>query len=137
VGEVLGPEIVVMLNAMGQGNDGSLSTIHARSSFAALDRIASYAAQAENLSFEVTHSLIAGAVDVIVFVRKNPLMGGLRAVAEIREITGFDGERVTSSELFVASPVNGRGERTDVALTEDTRKRLEQVGYNDLAWFGN
>ena len=32
VGEVLGDEIVTMLNAMSQGNDGSLSTIHANSS---------------------------------------------------------------------------------------------------------
>src|SRR6516225_3866500 len=31
VGEVLGDEIVTMLNAMTQGNDGSLSTIHANS----------------------------------------------------------------------------------------------------------
>ena len=31
VGEVLGDEIVTMLNAMSQGNDGSLSTIHANS----------------------------------------------------------------------------------------------------------
>lgn len=32
VGEVLGDEVVTMLNAMTQGNDGSLSTIHANSS---------------------------------------------------------------------------------------------------------
>src|SRR6478735_7449312 len=31
VGEVLGPEVVEMLSAMSQGNNGSLSTIHARS----------------------------------------------------------------------------------------------------------
>ena len=31
VGEVLGPEVVEMLSAMSQGNDGSLSTMHARS----------------------------------------------------------------------------------------------------------
>jgi len=136
VGEVLGPEIVVMLNAMGQGNDGSLSTIHGRSSFAALDRIASYAAQAENLSFEVTHSLIAGAVDLIVFIRKNPLMGGIRTVAEVREITGFDGERVTSSEVFMPSKIHGIAERQEYALTDDRRKRLEGAGYNDVAWLG-
>ena len=36
VGEVLGDEIVTMLNAMSQGNDGSLSTIHANSSLGGL-----------------------------------------------------------------------------------------------------
>ena len=47
VGEVLGDEIVTMLNAMSQGNDGSLSTIHANSSIEVFNRIATYALQAE------------------------------------------------------------------------------------------
>ena len=40
VGEVLGDEIVTMLNAMSQGNDGSLSTIHANSSLEVFNRSA-------------------------------------------------------------------------------------------------
>jgi pilus assembly protein CpaF len=136
VGEVLGEEIVVMLNAMSQGNDGSLSTIHARSSIAVLDRIASYAAQAEGLSFEVTHSLIAGAVDLIVFININAHMGGRRSVAEIREVSGFDGQRVTSTLLFETSPATGQARRSESALTGDRRKRLAAVGYDDAAWFG-
>jgi pilus assembly protein CpaF len=135
VGEVLGDEIVTMLNAMSQGNDGSLSTIHSRSALATLDRIASYAAQADALGFEVTHSLIAGAIDFIVFVRQNPYMGGRRAVAEVLEVTGFDGERVTSSNLFVPSTSDGRAERDrDVAIREDRAKRLASAGYDDLEW---
>ncbi len=39
VGEVLGDEIVTMLNAMSQGNDGSLSTIHSNSSMEVFNRI--------------------------------------------------------------------------------------------------
>jgi Flp pilus assembly CpaF family ATPase len=137
VGEVLGEEIVVMLNAMSQGNDGSLSTIHARGAEATLDRIASYAAQAEGLSFEVTHSLIAGAIDFVVFIRQNPLMAGRRAVSEVLEVNGFDGQRVTRSHLFVADPVNGRAVRdSDVGIREDRLKRLADAGYNDAAWYG-
>ncbi len=135
VGEVLGEEIVVMLNAMSQGNDGSLSTIHARNSIAVLDRIASYAAQAENLSFEVTHSLIAGAIDLIVFIRQNPFMGGLRTVAEVLEVTGFDGERVTPTEVFVPSDVDGRAVRSDNAISEPRLKRLEAEGYIDRGFY--
>src|SRR5579875_2834417 len=48
VGEVLGDEIVTMLNAMTQGNDGSLSTIHANSSLEVFNRISTYAIQAAN-----------------------------------------------------------------------------------------
>jgi pilus assembly protein CpaF len=135
VGEVLGPEIVTMLNAMSQGNDGSLSTIHARSSLAVLDRIASYAAQSDGLEFSVTHSLIAGALDFVVFVAKNPLAGGARCVTEIREITGFDGERAVTSEVFTPSSMDGRATRSEYQLNAGHRARLESAGYTDASWY--
>ena len=70
VGEVLGDEIVTMLNAMSQGNDGSLSTIHANSSLEVFNRICTYAIQsAERLPVDATMMLIAGAIDFVVFVR--------------------------------------------------------------------
>jgi pilus assembly protein CpaF len=108
VGEVLGDEIVTMLNAMTQGNDGSLSTIHANSSLEVFNRIATYAIQsAERLPVEATHMLIAGAVDFVVFISKRNeyARGGRlrRYVSSIREVTGVDG-RVLSSEVFSPGP---------------------------------
>ena len=108
VGEVLGDEIVTMLNAMSQGNDGSLSTIHANSSIEVFNRICTYAIQsAERLPTEATMMLIAGAIDFVVFVeRRNDFGsgGGLRRrVTSIREVNGVDG-RVLSSEIFAAGP---------------------------------
>jgi Flp pilus assembly CpaF family ATPase len=104
VGEVLGDEIVTMLNAMTQGNDGSLSTIHANSSWEVFNRIATYALQSdERLPIEATHMLIAGAIDFVVFIEKRNdyIEGGRlrRFVSSIREVTGCDG-RVLSSEIF-------------------------------------
>ncbi len=104
VGEVLGDEIVTMLNAMTQGNDGSLSTIHANSSWEVFNRIATYALQSdERLPIEATHMLIAGAIDFVVFIEKRNdyAQGGRlrRYVSSIREVTGVDG-RVLSSEVF-------------------------------------
>ncbi|HEU5156347.1 MAG TPA: ATPase, T2SS/T4P/T4SS family [Streptosporangiaceae bacterium] len=104
VGEVLGDEIVTMLNAMTQGNDGSLSTIHANSSVEVFNRIATYAIQsAERLPIDATHMLIAGAIDFVVFVEKRNdySRGGRlrRYVSSVREVTGCDG-RVLSSEVF-------------------------------------
>ena len=46
VGEVRGGEVLEMLLAMSQGNDGSLCTLHADSSAAALTKIATYALMA-------------------------------------------------------------------------------------------
>ncbi|MGH3320757.1 MAG: CpaF family protein [Streptosporangiaceae bacterium] len=108
VGEVLGDEIVTMLNAMSQGNDGSLSTIHANSAFEVFNRIATYALQAhERLPVEATHLLIAGAIDFVVFIEKRNdyATGGRlrRFVSTVREVTGCDG-RVMSSEVFAPGP---------------------------------
>ena len=108
VGEVLGDEIVTMLNAMTQGNDGSLSTIHANSSLEVFNRISTYAIQsAERLPVEATHMLIAGAIDFVVFIEKRNdyARGGSlrRYVSSIREVTGIDG-RVLSSEVFAPGP---------------------------------
>jgi len=108
VGEVLGDEIVTMLNAMSQGNDGSLSTIHANSSLEVFNRICTYAIQSvERLPTEATMMLIAGAIDFVVFVeRRNDFATGgdlRRRVTSIREVNGVDG-RVLSSEIFALGP---------------------------------
>jgi pilus assembly protein CpaF len=108
VGEVLGDEIVTMLNAMSQGNDGSLSTIHSNSSMEVFNRISTYALQAqENLPVEATHMLIAGSINFVIFMRKRNeyAEGGrlLRRLESVREVTGVDG-RVLSSEVYALAP---------------------------------
>jgi Flp pilus assembly CpaF family ATPase len=108
VGEVLGDEIVTMLNAMSQGNDGSLSTIHANSSSEVFNRISTYALQAsERLPVEASQMLIAGAIDFVCFIeRRNAYTSGgrlHRMVTSVREVNGVDG-RVMSSEVFKEGP---------------------------------
>jgi energy-coupling factor transporter ATP-binding protein EcfA2 len=69
VGEVLGDEILPMLNAMSQGRSGSMCTIHSDSSAGVFRRIASYAVQApERLPLEATNLLMAGAVNFVVYL---------------------------------------------------------------------
>jgi pilus assembly protein CpaF len=123
VGEVLGDEIVTMLNAMSQGNDGSLSTIHANSSIEVFNRISTYALQAaEHLPVEASHMLIAGAIDFVVFIEKRNdyVHGGTlrRYVSSVREVNGVDG-RVLSSEVF-APGLDGRAvPRSPIACLEE------------------
>lgn len=129
VGEVLGDEIVTMLNAMSQGNDGSLSTIHANSSMEVFNRISTYALQAEeNLPVEATHMLIAGSINFVVFMRKRNEYasgGGLERVVEsIREVTGIDG-RVLSSEVFAPGPDGRAVAHAPVSCLDD----LVATGY--------
>lgn len=130
VGEVLGDEIVTMLNAMSQGNDGSLSTIHANSSIEVFNRISTYAIQSqERLPVEATMMLIAGAIDFVVFVQKQNdyLHGGRlrRFVASIREVNGIDG-RVLSSEVFAPGPDGVAVASAPIACLDE----LVAVGYS-------
>lgn len=132
VGEVLGPEVVEMLSAMAQGNDGSLSTIHARDAVEVFARIATYAKQHENLDFDVSHSLIAGAIDFVVFVEKNDLLGGRRCVREVLEISGFGGGRVSRNRIFTPSAIDGRAVRVpEVRITGARAKKLAAAGYGE------
>jgi len=130
VGEVLGDEIVTMLNAMTQGNDGSLSTIHANSSLEVFNRISTYAIQSsERLPIDATHMLIAGAIDFVVFQEKRNdyARGGRmrRFVSSVREVTGVDG-RVLSSEVFAA----GRDGRAVPHAPISCLEELTQFGYD-------
>ena len=135
VGEVIGGEIVAMLDAMTQGNDGSLSTIHARSAEMVVHRIATYAmTSAQRLPLEASHLLTAGALDFIVHVAKTRLPDGRvhRQVASVREVVGYDGVQVVSSEVFAAQP---HGEALPAASITDRRARLlEDFGYSAGAW---
>lgn len=102
VGEVLGPEVIDMLNAMGQGNNGSMSTIHARSARDVFNRVATYAIQsAERLPHEASYQLIAGGLDFVVFVSRHPTTGA-RRLETILEVNGFD-QTVQASEIFAAT----------------------------------
>jgi pilus assembly protein CpaF len=135
VGEVLGDEIVTMLNAMTQGNDGSLSTIHANSAQEVFNRIGTYALQAqERLPVEATQMLIAGAIDFVIFVEKrNDYQRGgrlRRYVSSVREVTGVDG-RVLSSEVFASGPDGRAMPRASISCIEE----LLECGYEPRgAW---
>jgi pilus assembly protein CpaF len=136
VGEVLGDEIVTMLNAMTQGNDGSLSTIHANSAQEVFNRIATYALQAqERLPVEATHMLIAGAIDFVIFIEKRNdyARGGSlrRFVSSVREVTGVDG-RVLSSEVFAPGPDGRAVPRAAIACLPE----LLAAGYEPSGMWG-
>jgi Flp pilus assembly CpaF family ATPase len=110
VGEVLGHEILSLLNAMSQGNDGSLCTIHANSSEGVFRRIASYAIQSpERLDVVATNLLIAGAINFVVFIdsRYEVRRDGRtrrRFVSSVREVVDADDRLVVSNEVFRPGP---------------------------------
>ncbi|HEX2810339.1 MAG TPA: ATPase, T2SS/T4P/T4SS family, partial [Kineosporiaceae bacterium] len=103
VGEVRGAELIPMLNAMSQGNDGSLSTIHSSSSAGVFTKLAAYAAQSpERLSLEATNLLVAAAVHVVVHLTRTP--DGTRVVSSVREVIDADGTQVVSNQVYAPGP---------------------------------
>jgi pilus assembly protein CpaF len=126
VGEVRGEEIVPMLNAMSQGNDGSMCTLHADASGTVFNKLALYAMQApERLSLEATNQLAAAAIDLVVFIAKT---NHGRFVASIRQVIDADGRQVVTNELFAPGP-DGRA-IPGIPLPHDFADDLMAVGYD-------
>ncbi|MBO3682707.1 CpaF family protein [Streptomyces sp. NEAU-YJ-81] len=103
VGEIRGSEVIPMCNAMSQGNDGSLSTIHASTSRGVFTKLAAYAAQApERLSLEATNLLVASAVHFVVHLAWDA--EGKRVIDSVREVVDADGPQLVSNEIYRPGP---------------------------------
>ena len=127
VGEVRGAEVLPMLLAMSQGNDGSMCSIHADSSKGVFSRLAMYAAMTrERLDPDVTNLLVANAVDLIVHLA---WIGGTRRVTSVREITGIaDSGQVASNEMW--RPGTDGSAVPSVPPVHDTLDRLCAHGFD-------
>jgi pilus assembly protein CpaF len=126
VGEVRGDEVIPMLNAMSQGNEGSMCTVHADSSATVFNKFALYAMQSpERLPIEATSMLAAAAVDLVVFIAKKR---NDRFVSSVRQVVGADGPRVVTNELFEPGP--GARAVPGVPIPIDLAEDLIAVGYD-------
>jgi Flp pilus assembly CpaF family ATPase len=126
VGETRGDEVIDLLKAMSQGNDGSFATVHSSSSGQAFSRLMMYAVQApERLSFEASALLIAEAVDLVVHLDWTP--DRRRVVSGVREVVGYDGGRdVVSNEVW--APGSDHRAVPATPLRSNTLDRLEAAG---------
>jgi Flp pilus assembly CpaF family ATPase len=126
LGEVRGAEVVPLLNAMSQGNDGSMCTIHADSSATVFHKLALYAVQSpERLPLEATNLLAASAIDLVVWLAKTKRG---RFVGSVRHVIEADGRTVVTNELFRPGP-DGRAVPGD-PIRADLLGELEDAGYD-------
>ncbi|MGI9614599.1 MAG: CpaF family protein [Acidimicrobiales bacterium] len=132
VGEIRGAEVVPMLLAMSQGNDGSMSTLHADSSEGVFRRIQMYLAMApERGDWAAANLLTSNAVDLIVHIAR--LKNNQRVITSIREVTGIEGESSIPASNEVFSPdANGRAVPTN-SMSNKMLDRLLQAGF-DPRW---
>jgi pilus assembly protein CpaF len=99
VGEVRGPEALDMLQAMNTGHEGSLTTVHANSPRDAIARLETMILMAgTNLPNRAMREQITSALDVIIQPQR--LSDGTRRIVSITEVTGMEGEVVTTQEVY-------------------------------------
>jgi len=99
VGECRGGEALDMLQAMNTGHDGSLTTLHANSPRDALKRLEVMVLMSGvDLPSRAIREQIASAVHLIVHLGR--LMDGSRKVVEITEVTGLEGNTITTAPIF-------------------------------------
>ena len=99
VGEVRGPEVFDLLQAMNTGHDGSMGTIHANSPRECLSRMESMIAMGGfTLPAKTVREIIAGSVDVVVQAAR--LRDGSRRITHITEVVGMEGDVIITQDLM-------------------------------------
>ncbi len=92
VGEVRGAEAHVMLKAWNTGHPGGAATIHANDALSGLVRLESLVAEATTAPQQ---TLIAEAIDLVVFIDEESGLAAGRKVRELLIVTGYEGGRYT------------------------------------------
>lgn len=100
VGEVRGPEVFDLLQAMNTGHDGSMGTIHSNSPRECLNRMESMIAMGGySLPQRTVREIIVGSVDVIIQAAR--LRDGSRRITHITEVIGMEGDVIITQDLVV------------------------------------
>ena len=100
VGEVRGFEAFDLLQAMNTGHDGSMGTLHANSPREALSRMeAMITMGGYDLPTRTIREMIVGSIDVII--QASRLRDGSRRITHITEVTGMEGDVITTQDLFL------------------------------------
>ncbi|TIS57942.1 MAG: CpaF family protein [Mesorhizobium sp.] len=111
VGEVRGPEVFDLLQAMNTGHDGSMGTIHSNSPRECLNRIESMIAMGGySLPQRTVREIVVGSIDVIIQAAR--LRDGSRRITHITEVIGMEGDVIITQDIVLynikGEDANGR-----------------------------
>ncbi len=99
VGEVRGPEVMDMFQAMNTGHEGSMTTIHSNSPRDALLRLETMVNLAGyQIPQKALRNLISSSLDVIFQLARHS--DGTRRIISISEITGMENEVISLQDIF-------------------------------------
>jgi pilus assembly protein CpaF len=100
VGEVRGPEVFDLLQAMNTGHDGSMGTIHSNSPRECLNRMESMIAMGGfSLPQKTVREIIVGSIDVIIQAAR--LRDGSRRITHVTEVIGMEGDVIITQDLVL------------------------------------
>ncbi|MDR3409622.1 MAG: CpaF family protein [Formivibrio sp.] len=99
IGEVRGAEVLDMLQAMNTGHDGSMTTVHANNPRDALTRLENMIGLGGlTLPPKAMRQQISSALSALIHVTR--LSDGKRKIVCVEEITGMEGDIITTQEIF-------------------------------------
>jgi pilus assembly protein CpaF len=99
VGECRGEEALDMLQAMNTGHDGSMTTAHSNSPRDTLSRLETMVMMAGmDLPIRAIREQVSSAIDVVVHQER--MRDGSRKVVNITEVSGMEGDVITTTDIF-------------------------------------
>lgn len=132
VGECRGEEALDMLQAMNTGHDGSMTTAHSNSPRDTLSRLETMVLMAGmDLPVRAIREQISSAVDLVVHQER--MRDGSRKVVNITEVSGMEGDVITTTDLFIFEQMgveNGKivGRLRPTGLRPKFMEKLESAG---------
>lgn len=132
VGEIRDEAALDMLQAMNTGHDGSMTTAHSNSPRDTLSRLETMTLMAGmELPVRAIREQISSAVNLICHQER--LRDGTRKVTHITEVTGMEGEIITTTDLFLFEQTgveNGKivGRLRPTGLRPKFIDKIEAVG---------
>jgi pilus assembly protein CpaF len=100
VGEIRDEAALDMLQAMNTGHDGSMTTAHSNSPRDTLSRLETMTLMAGmDLPVRAIREQIASAVNLVCHQER--MRDGTRKITHITEVTGMEGEIITTTDLFL------------------------------------
>ncbi len=132
VGEIRDDAALDMLQAMNTGHDGSMTTLHSNSPRDTLSRLETMTMMAGmELPVRAIREQVSSAIDLIVHQER--MRDGSRKITFITEVSGMEGEVITTTDLFVFEQTgleNGKvlGHMRPTGLRPKFMEKIEAAG---------
>ena len=100
VGEVRGPEVLDMLQAMNTGHEGSMTTIHANTSRDALLRLETMISLSGiTIQEKAMRQMISSSINLIIQLARHS--DGCRRMVALSEITGMESGMISMQDIYI------------------------------------